>query len=427
MTSTPKFRSKYHPDEAGKRKQEADYGLRTRLSVYCYLMEHSWFDGLSLDIDKANIIMKALDAAVIKMEGGTENDVKILELEDEEEKAEKLELVKKEEGRIPEPDKKTVEKDKDEDNKKVENTEPPEEEKKEQEEEKKSKESPEEEEKGEEGEEKDEVEPCEPAKESPAPVKVAKKRKRKDSGDDSYDEDDATASDSESEPEAPPPVVEKVEEEEAEKPKEDEEKTTKEGDEPKPEKKEEEKQKEKPKEENKDKDKEKEKEVEVTTPKPRPLHKTCSLFMRSIAPNISKAEIISLCKRFPGFMRVALSDPQPERRFYRRAWVTFDRSVNIKEICWNLQNIRLRDCELSPVVNRDLARRVRSINGITQHKQIVRNDIKLAAKLIHSLDDRSQLWSSETVNEEGRVEVSVGKLTSGGRVRFTGLREALEL
>ncbi|GCB84022.1 hypothetical protein scyTo_0024620 [Scyliorhinus torazame] len=62
MTSTPKFRSKYHPDEALKRKQDADYGLRTRLSVYCYLMEHSWFDGLSLDIDKANIIMKALDA-----------------------------------------------------------------------------------------------------------------------------------------------------------------------------------------------------------------------------------------------------------------------------------------------------------------------------------------------------------------------------
>ncbi|GCB86159.1 hypothetical protein scyTo_0026914 [Scyliorhinus torazame] len=106
------------------------------------------------------------------MEGGTENDVKILELEDEEEKAEKLELVKKEEARMPEPDKKTADKDKEEDSKQVENTEPPEEEKKEQEEEKKLKESPEEEEKGEEGEEKEEVEQSEPAKESPAPVKV---------------------------------------------------------------------------------------------------------------------------------------------------------------------------------------------------------------------------------------------------------------
>lgn len=29
-------------------------------------------------------------------------------------------------------------------------------------------------------------------------------------------------------------------------------------------------------------------------------------------------------------------------RFFRRGWVTFDRSVNIKEICWSLQNIRVR-------------------------------------------------------------------------------------
>lgn len=28
-------------------------------------------------------------------------------------------------------------------------------------------------------------------------------------------------------------------------------------------------------------------------------------------------------------------------RFFRRCWVTFDRAVNIKEICWNLQNIRV--------------------------------------------------------------------------------------
>lgn len=145
-------------------------------------------------------------------------------------------------------------------------------------------------------------------------------------------------------------------------------------------------------------------------------------------------------------------------RFYRRCWVTFDRAVNIKEVCWNLQNIRvcmamndcqshyfrsemffcfflnesccfvsdfdrhlnspllrlrafclllhwfltllqLRDCELAPVVNRDLARRVRNVNGITQHKQVLRNDIKLAAKLIHALDEKGDLWTK--FQEEG--------------------------
>lgn len=48
-----------------------------------------------------------------------------------------------------------------------------------------------------------------------------------------------------------------------------------------------------------------------------------------------------MCKRYPGFLRVALQDPQPERRFFRRGWVTFDRTVNIKDICWNLNNIRV--------------------------------------------------------------------------------------
>uniref|UniRef100_A0AAY4ENN8 SERRATE/Ars2 C-terminal domain-containing protein n=1 Tax=Denticeps clupeoides TaxID=299321 RepID=A0AAY4ENN8_9TELE len=100
--------------------------------------------------------------------------------------------------------------------------------------------------------------------------------------------------------------------------------------------------------EEKQKEREKEEEKkpkEDQPPRPRPLHKTCSLFMRSIAPTISKAEIV------------------------------------------------LRDCELAPGVNRDLVRRVRNVNGITQHKQILRNDIKLAAKLIHALDERERLWS----------------------------------
>lgn len=48
-----------------------------------------------------------------------------------------------------------------------------------------------------------------------------------------------------------------------------------------------------------------------------------------------------MCKRYPGFLRVAIADPQPERRWFRRGWVTFERQVNIKEICWNLNNIRV--------------------------------------------------------------------------------------
>ncbi|XP_077171282.1 serrate RNA effector molecule homolog isoform X2 [Paroedura picta] len=339
------FQSKYHPDKAGRRKQEAQNALQNRLSVFLYLMENGWFENLQLDIDKANAIIKVLDAAVIKMEGGTEIDLKILDQEEEEERQEKAEPGKKEDGRLPDPERKGAEKDdkKEEAKKTSDEREAAED---------KAKKSSEEDEKKTEKKE----EPDREAK------KAGHQRKRKRSGDDSYDEGSVSESDTESE------GRHREEDKEGEKPKE--EKAAADGEEP---------------------PKAKEKEGE---PKPRPLHKTFSLFMRNIAPNISQAEIVSLFKKSPGFMRVALADPQPERRFFRRGWVTFDRSVNIKEICWNLQNMRLRDCELSPGVNRDLTRRVRNVNGITQHKQILRNDIKLAAKLIHTLDDHTQLWGA---------------------------------
>lgn len=126
---------------------------------------------------------------------------------------------------------------------------------------------------------------------------------------------------------------------------------------------------------------------------PRALHRTSSIFLRNLAPTITKAEVEQLCKRYNGFLRVAIADPLVERRWFRRGWVTFKRDINIKEICWNLNNIRLRDCELGAIVNRDLSRRVRPVNGVTAHKTIVRSDIKLCAKIAHNLDLKVGLWS----------------------------------
>lgn len=79
---------------------------------------------------------------------------------------------------------------------------------------------------------------------------------------------------------------------------------------------------------------------------------------------------------------------------------------------------QLRDCELAPVVNRDLARRVRNVNGITQHKQVLRNDIKLAAKLIHALDEKGDLWTK--FQEEGQSsEVDPGSISRKRWITFS--------
>ncbi|KAL0994318.1 hypothetical protein UPYG_G00120590 [Umbra pygmaea] len=396
------FRSKYHPDEAGRRKAEAHGALQKRLNVYMFLMENGWFDNVSLDMEKSQAIMKVLDAAVIKMEGGTDHDLRILELPfEEEEDGERADRASAG-GQGTDPPKKEEPKDKAVDS----GCKPPadneEEEKGEKDacsKEKDANSGGEATEGGSEGEGEEKEKETKSKVTVPEPKKLSKKRKRKHSGD---SEDEASASDSDSDLDSnshhsseKPVEREEAEEEEGEDKEEEEEGEADEK----------ESKEEKPKERERVKDEKKPKEEQP--PRPRPLHKTCSLFMRSLAPVICKAEIIALCRRYPGFLRVCLSDPQPERRFFRRCWVTFDRSINIKETCWNLQNIRLRDCELAPVVNRDLVRRVRNINGITQHKQVLRNDIKLSAKLIHLLDDRSILWSHKARGETvSSVEVA---------------------
>jgi len=141
-------------------------------------------------------------------------------------------------------------------------------------------------------------------------------------------------------------------------------------------------------------------EVEDNEPKPRALHKTTSIFLRNLAPTITKQEVEAMCKRYPGFLRAAIADPQPERRWFRRGWITFGREVKIKEICYALNNIRLRDFELGPIVNRDLSRRVRTINGITVDRKVVRHNIKLAAKVITNLDQKWGLWQNPQENRD---------------------------
>lgn len=130
------------------------------------------------------------------------------------------------------------------------------------------------------------------------------------------------------------------------------------------------------------------------------LHRTSSIFVRNLAPTITKSEVEALCQKYDGFLRVAIADPAVERRWFRRGWITFKRDVNIKEICWNLNSIRLRDCELAPIVNRDLSRRVRPVNGVTNHKTVCKSDIKLCARIAHSLDEKYSLWKDAAEKAE---------------------------
>lgn len=50
--------------------------------------------------------------------------------------------------------------------------------------------------------------------------------------------------------------------------------------------------------------------------------------------------------------------------------------------------MQIKECDLGAVINRDIARRVRTVNGITGHKQVAQNDLRQAAKLAALYDKK---------------------------------------
>ncbi|XP_071855335.1 serrate RNA effector molecule homolog isoform X2 [Apostichopus japonicus] len=394
------FKMKYHPSERERENYKKLVRQRQRLHIFMEIFNKEILARGGLDASSAPDLMKIMDTIVIKLEGGTDFDLEVLEEipdsedksdkeEDEEEKKEKPAEKKikppepkpeedgsksdsKEEGEADDEDEKRPETEEGEDKKEdLVNSKPVQE----KEQEKRS-------------------EPAKPPEPAELPAEEDKKKQRKKKRKEreySYSSDDSSSSgsesDSESDPEPAPPGLDsegnKSSKPALEPPKPAEGsadgKKVEEDKPPKPEELDEE-------------------------PKPRALHKTFSLFFRNIAPVLTKKEIVDVCKRYKGYLRVALADPSPERAWNRHGWVTFDRSVNIKEICWNLSNIRLKDCELSPVVNRDLTHRIRAVSGITAHKTIVKSDLKLAARLIQLLDEESKVWDKSVMPTNPDVE-----------------------
>ncbi|BFZ11175.1 hypothetical protein BsWGS_14214 [Bradybaena similaris] len=368
------FKAKYHPDEREKQRAAVKVALENRRKVFEALKEKKFFEGVSVDIECTDALTRILDGTVILLEGGSDLDLTILDKpldEPAERPVQNSESVAMSEN---EEKKDTNEKGA--------------------EEEKLSKEakdsplemtiSPEQEEL------KRKAMEYQKQQEAAAAEAMAQQRNKKGvrkKSDYSYESDSDSGSDSDSDTEPAPPGLEV----DLDRP--DPESVKPENDSPVAQ---EEEKKSLEKEDTPDQNKVKHIEAEL---KPRPLHQTNSVFLRNLAPNITKQEVESLCRKFPGFMRVALQDPQPERKFFRRGWVTFSKDCNIKEVCWSLNNIRLRDCELGATLNRELKLRIRAVSGITLHKQIMRNDIKIAAKIIQTLDKKQGLWE-ETEEEK---------------------------
>ena len=122
------------------------------------------------------------------------------------------------------------------------------------------------------------------------------------------------------------------------------------------------------------------------------LHKTSSIFLKTLPANITREELEEICKKFPGFLRVCLSDPVPAKKWQRKAWVTFKENTKVREICYSLNNTKIRGCELSSLVNKPLSQRIRSVPVLNCDGKVARGHILLASKIVANLDLQRGLW-----------------------------------
>ena len=72
-----RFKLKYHPEDATKRKEECKASLEKRIDVFIKFMDELKFNQISIDGDQSDTLIKLLDSVVIYLEGGSELDLQV--------------------------------------------------------------------------------------------------------------------------------------------------------------------------------------------------------------------------------------------------------------------------------------------------------------------------------------------------------------
>lgn len=74
-----RLREKYHPDFIDDTREQITKNIRQRLDVFLDLFDKGMIDNQSVDMENAKNLIKLMDAVVIKLNGGTDDDLAILD------------------------------------------------------------------------------------------------------------------------------------------------------------------------------------------------------------------------------------------------------------------------------------------------------------------------------------------------------------
>ncbi|RNA39776.1 serrate RNA effector molecule -like protein [Brachionus plicatilis] len=136
--------------------------------------------------------------------------------------------------------------------------------------------------------------------------------------------------------------------------------------------------------------------------------RTQSIFFKHLPVYVTRGDLERIGKRLDGYKRASISEPAPERGFQRRGWITYDSTVDIKDICAKLNGVRVNDTSkfvLNATINRDLDQRIKVISGLSNHCKIVRQDLRTIVRVVQNMDKKWSLYADGPGN--GLVDEAV--------------------
>lgn len=151
---------------------------------------------------------------------------------------------------------------------------------------------------------------------------------------------------------------------------------------------------------------------EVEKGEARKLFAVSSIFIPNLHPSVDKAMIEEYATNHPGFLRVAMSEAQPDKGFRRRAWITYKQmdQDSLRKLCWDYNAHKFNGQETKAIVNKEMNNRIRYTQFWFCHAKAAKSDIKNVSKLLTFFEgDECPLLESikeyliEETNEEEQV------------------------
>ena len=154
-----------------------------------------------------------------------------------------------------------------------------------------------------------------------------------------------------------------------------------------------------------------------------------SVHLKHVPVSMSADKLWLSMTKYPGFMRLALSEPTVDTMFMtRKAWITFDEKSNVKDICLDLASVEHNGKHLGAVVNKELSKKIRfSSSALVHHVDVVRFHIKVASEMIVFLDNK---WNIDCVEGGSKlldhIEDHLVEVTNAEEDELLGVKKDVE-